>query len=555
MIPTKASLALFVCALLPQVAQANGVDGAHDTNWVAIAIFSAFLASTLFLTWIATRKIASRDDFFVASGNISPLQNGLAIAGDFMSAATFLGITGLMFLVGYDAYILSFAILIGWPLMLMLIAERFRNLGKFTIVDVISFRLKSRSLRILLACSSLAVISFYLVGQMVGAGKMIQLLFGIDYFAALTLVTTLISVYVIFGGMIATTWVQMIKAVLLLSGGLYLGYALLARFGFDFSAMLEASMNVHPKGVELIEPGGWLKRDFFNVMTVALTMCFGIMGLPHILMRFFTVKNAASARNSVSIATLLMAAFYILVLVIGFGSVSVVWDDAAYHDAGGRLIGGENMVALHLSKSLGGDVAFGFMAAVTFATILAVVAGLTLAGAATVAHDLYGELVINKDGRSAKPGEQLTIVRVAAAAICALAFVSGIVFERQNIAIVVALALAIAASVNFPLLFLSMFWRGLTSAGALYGGAAGLLTCFVLIFLSDSVWVKLLGHDTAAFPYVYPTIVAMPMTFVISWLISNGDQSRRAEIERGEFHDQFIRSQIGVSAHSAMIDD
>lgn len=548
MTPYRAAASVLAFALAPQVARAGGADGDGARNWVAIAVFSAFLSSTLILTWLAKRRISSQDDFFVASGKISSWQNGLAIAGDFMSAATFLGVTGLMFLVGYDAYILSFAILVGWPLMLMWIAERFRNLGKFTIVDVITYRLKSRGLRILLASSSLAVVSFYLIGQMVGAGKMIELLFGIDYLAALATVSLLIGVYVIFGGMIATTWVQMIKAVLLLAGGIYLGMALLARFGFDFSEMLETSMAAHPRGSELIEPGGWLKRDFFNVATVGLTMCFGIMGLPHILMRFFTVKNAASARSSVSIATLLMAAFYVLVLIIGFGSVGLISDDPAYHDSAGKLIGGENMVALHLSKSLGGDFAFGFMAAVTFATILAVVAGLTLAGAATVAHDLYGELIGDKKMKAAHPGAQLTIIRLTAAGICALAFVSGIIFQSQNIAIVVALAMAIAASVNFPLLILSMYWRGLTSSGALYGGSMGLLTCFVLILLSDSVWVKLFGHESAVFPYVYPTIVAMPVTFIICWLVSQSDRSRSGASEREAFHEQFLRSQFGEHA-------
>lgn len=509
---------------------------------MAILIFSIFVILTLGLTWVASKRIANKSDFLTASSGIPAWQNGVAIAGDFMSAATFLGITGLMFRIGYDAYILSFAILVGWPLMLFLIAEPFRNLGRYTVVDVISFRMNSPGVRLLSAATSLAVIMFYLIGQMVGAGKLIELLFGVPYWLAVLIVAGLIMIYVNFGGMIATTWVQMIKAVLLMAGGVFLSVALLALFEFDLSQMLERSAAAHPMGTRILEPGGWLRRDPVEVATVGLTMCFGIMGLPHILMRFFTVKNAASARNSVALATALMAVFYALVLVIGYGSIAAIWNAAEFRDAAGNLVGGENMVALHASKAVGGELALGFMSAVTFATILAVVAGLVLAGAATIAHDIWPAL---RRRAGARPEDELRVTRAATALIAAGALLLGLLFEKQNIAIVVALALAIAASVNFPILLLSIYWKDMTSTGATLGGALGLTVCGVLIALSESVWVALLGNEAAVFPYVYPTVVAMPVTFIAIIAFSLLDRSERAINERSKFQAQFIRSQLG----------
>ena len=541
--------AAVLAGLAPAAAQAQTTEStAPGPNWTAVAVFLAFVASTLAITWWAARRTHNRDSFYTAAGGIPPFQNGLAIAGDFMSAATFLGITGLIFFTGYDAYILSFGILVGWPIMLMVIAERFRNLGRYTLVNVVAYRLQRRSVKLLAAVTSFAVILFYLIGQMVGAGKLVELLFGLDYAVAVVTVSVLMILYVSLGGMIATTWVQMIKAALLLLGGVYLGVMVLARFGFDFAALLRAGIAVHPKGMGLVQPGGWLGNDPVNVLTVGLTMCFGIMGLPHILMRFFTVKDAAAARTSVSVATLLMAAFYILILVIGFGAVALIWGRPGFYDDAGGLVGGGNMVALHLASALGGDIALGFLSAVAFATILAVVAGLTLAGAAAIAHDIYADVIHNGEVSARK---ELRVSRAATLVIGLAALLLGLAFEHQNIAVVTALALALSASVNFPLLLLAMYWKGLTSRGAVAGGSVVLLVSGVLIVLSDSVWVQMLGHERALFPYLYPTVVTMPLAFLLIWGISLMDRSPRAAAERTGFAQQFLRAETGRGAYKA----
>lgn len=520
----------------------------QSLNIIAISIFMAFVLSTLGITWWAARRTKSREAFYTASGGITPLQNAFAIAGDFMSAATLLGITGLMYFVGIDGFILSFTIIIGWALMLMLIAERFRNLGRFTIVDVITYRLKGNSVRILMAVCSLTVIIFYLIGQMVGAGKLIQLLFGLDYNLAIISVSILMVLYVTFGGMLATTWVQMIKAVLLMSGGAFITFALLSRFGFDMGALFKASTELHDKGQAIMEPGGWLKKDPLNVLTVGLTMTFGIMGLPHILMRFFTVKDAVGARKSVAYATLIMSVFYIFILIIGLGSIAILWNNPSFYDGAGNLTGGSNMVALHAAKELGGDILFGFMAAVAFATILAVVAGLTLAGSAAIAHDLYA--VVLKKGK-ADPKKELKLSKIVVLMIGVMSILLGLAFETQNIAVVTSFALALAASVNFPLLLLAMYWKGLSSRGAMIGGFLTLVFTLILIIFSHNVWVEVLGNKEAPVPLVYPTVYSMPMGFILIWLFSIMDKSKSAQGERDRFDEQYVRSETGIGIEEA----
>ena len=546
-----AAVAAFLgVAISPSVlASIRNIDvDEQSPNIVAILIFLLFVGSTLAITYWAAKRTKSREAFYTASGGITPWQNAFAIAGDFMSAATLLGITGLLFFVGYDAYILSFAIIIGWAIMLMVIAERFRNLGKFTFVDVITCRLQGSSIRIFLSVCSLLVIMFYLIGQMVGAGKLIELLFGLEYNIAIVLVSVLMVVYVTFGGMLATTWVQMIKAILLMFGGAAIAFALLSRFGFSFDTMLEASMRVHANGANILKPGGWLKQDLLNVISVGLTMSLGIMGLPHILMRFFTVKDAIAARKSVAYATLIMSVFYIFILIIGFGSIAVLWQNPEFYDGAGDLIGGSNMVALHVARILGGDWLFGFMAAVAFATILAVVAGLTLSGSATIAHDLYS--VVMKKGNP-DPKTELKISRISVFIIGALSILLGLAFETQNIAVIVPFALALAASVNFPMLLLSMYWKGLTSRGALIGGCITSFFTLVLIVLSESIWVVVLGNEFAIYPYVYPTVFSLPLGFLSMWVFSLLDKSTTADIEKTLYRSQFIRSETGIGATDA----
>ncbi|MEE9272730.1 MAG: cation acetate symporter [Robiginitomaculum sp.] len=543
-------IGLFLTSLLTfsNFAYGSGIEGSvekQETNFYAIVIFFVFSLLTLGITYWAARRTKTKEAFYTASGGVTPMQNALAIAGDFISAATLLGVTGLLFFRGYDAYILSFSVVIGWAIMLMIIAERFRNLGRFTFVDVISYRLEGHSVRVLMAICSLVVIIFYLIGQLVGAGKLIQLLFGLDYVYAIIIVSVLMVLYVTFGGMIATTWVQMIKAILLLGGGAFIVFALLAKFNFSFSEMLQASVNVHPKGQALLEPGGWLKKDPLNVWTVGLTMCFGILGLPHVLMRFFTVKDATGARKSVAYATLIMSVFYIFILIIGLGAVAILWGQPEYYDAAGNIVGGSNMVALHAAKSLGGDLFLGFMSAVAFATILAVVAGLTLAASAAIAHDLYA--IVIKKGK-ADPKTELKISKIAVLVVGALSVVLGLVFETQNIAVITAFALAIAASVNFPLLLLSMYWKGLTSRGAVIGGTLTFIFTIIIIILSNNIWVMVLGHEKAIFPYIYPTIFTMPAGFVLMWFFSITDKSAIAALEKSRFDEQFFRSETGFGA-------
>ncbi|WP_168190202.1 cation acetate symporter [Luteithermobacter gelatinilyticus] len=537
---------------LPALAMAagGGIDGEIEKqplNLNAIAMFFLFVLATLGITWWAARQNKTRDDFYAAGGGIKPWQNGTAIAGDFMSAATFLGITGALFAFGYDATLLAVGVMASWPVILFLIAERLRNLGSYTFVDVVSFRLDKKPIRTLSAIGSLSVVIFYLIAQMVGAGKLIQLLFGMDYVYAVILVSFLMILYVSFGGMLATTWVQLIKAILLLIGGSYIAFAVLVHFDFNLNAILESAVTHHPRGTEIMKPGLWMDNPI-SIMSLGLTMMFGIMGLPHILMRFFTVKDAKDARKSVFYATSIMGYFYILIVIIGFGAISFVMNNPDYYDAAGKLIGGGNMVALHLTHITGGNLMLGFMSAVAFATILAVVAGLTLAGAATVAHDLYAKTFRTTPVTHV---EELKVSRISTFVLGAIAVILGIAFEHQNIAFIASLAMAIAASVNFPILILSMYWRGLTTRGAVWGGIAGLVSSIGLMILGPGVWVDVLGNSEAIFPHAYPTFYSMPLAFIVIWLTSLTDRSKRAQTEKALFDEQLVRSESGIGATAA----
>lgn len=512
-------------------------------NTVAIATFLAFVVVTIIITGWAAKKVKSRQDFLVAGGGLTPWQNGMAIAGDFMSAATFLGITGALYFRGMDASILAVGIMIGWPIILMVIAERFRNLGKFTFIDVLANRLDARPIRIMASCVSLTIVLFYLIAQMVGAGTLIQILFGLDYAYAVVAVGVLMIFYVAFGGMVATTWVQIIKATLLLFGGTFLAFMIMKQVGFSVSKLIDQSTAVSDLGEKLALPGSWYGGDPFYVASIALTMTFGIMGLPHILMRFFTVKDAASARQSVFYATSVMGYFYLLIMIIGLGAAIIIAGDGSLLDSAGRMIGGANMVAVHLSRAVGGDIMYGFMAAVSFATILAVVAGLTISGAATISHDLYAQ-VFKKD--HAAEGAEVGVTKKATIVIGLFAVLLGFAFEGQNVAVTAAIALAVAASVNFPIIFLVLYWKNLTTAGVVGAGYLGLIICCVLIILSPGVWVDVLGYKTPIFPYTYPTVVAMPVTFLVAIIVSLCDRSDRAGREKESFMDQAIESELGL---------
>ncbi|MCX6051946.1 MAG: cation acetate symporter [Campylobacterales bacterium] len=521
-------------------------------NMSAIVMFLIFVSATLGITYWAAKRTKSAKDFYTAGGGITGFQNGMAIAGDYMSAASFLGISGLVYMKGYDGLIYSIGFLVGWPIILFMIAEPLRNLGKYTFSDVASYRLRQTPVRTLAASGSIATVVLYLIAQMVGAGKLIELLFGLDYEIAVILVGVLMILYVTFGGMLATTWVQIIKAFLLLSGATFMAVAVMAHYDFSFGALFTHATEL--KGIAIMSPGG-LVSDPVSAISLGIALMFGTAGLPHILMRFFTVSDAKEARKSVFYATGFIGYFYILTFIIGFGAIVMVFKNPAYldvvkHAVDGTypILGGSNMAAIHLSHAVGGDFFLGFISAVAFATILAVVSGLTLAGASAISHDLYASVFKRGNVDSMK---EMRVSKIATVILGIVAIIMGIMFEKQNIAFVVGLAFAIAASANFPILFLSMYWSKLTTRGAVAGGSIGLLTAIVLVIISPTVWVKILGYKTAIFPYEHPALFSVVAAFVAIWFFSITDKSQSAKEEQEAFEAQFIRSQTGIGAEGA----
>jgi len=511
-------------------------------NNTAVLMFVLFVGLTIYITYWASKKTQTAKSFYTAGGDITGFQNGLAISGDFMSAASFLGISGLVYLTGFDGLIYSIGFLIGWPIILLLIAEPLRNLGKYSFADVASFRLQQKPIRLLAACGSLCTVILYLIAQMVGAGKLIELLFGLPYYSAVIIVGGLMILYVTFGGMLATTWVQIIKAILLLSGATLIAVLVLIQFNFSIDHFFTAAINIHPKGVEILAPGG-LISDPVSAISLGLALMFGTAGLPHILMRFFTVKDAVEARKSVVYATGFIGYFYILTFIIGFGAIILVSQNPQYLNELGQLIGNNNMAAIHLAHAVGGDLLLGFISAVAFATILAVVSGLTLAGASAISHDLYANVF---SGKKYSEKKEMRVSKIATVCLGLLAILLGITFESQNIAFMVGLAFAIAASTNFPILLLSIYWKKLTTKGAVIGGTAGLISAIVLVVLGPVVWVDVFNNKGAIFPYKYPALFSMSITFLGIWFFSVTDKSKNAYLEQAKFDAQFFRSQTGV---------
>ena len=521
-------------------------------NIPAIVMFVIFVGATLGITYWAAKRTKSAKDFYTAGGGITGLQNGMAIAGDYMSAASFLGISGLVYLKGYDGLIYSIGFLVGWPIILFIIAEPLRNLGKYTFADVASYRLRQTPIRTLAASGSIATVILYLIAQMVGSGKLIQLLFGLQYEVAVILVGVLMILYVTFGGMLATTWVQIIKAFLLLAGATFMAIAVMAHYDFSFGSLFAHATEL--KGIEIMSPGG-LVSDPISAISLAIALMFGTAGLPHILMRFFTVSDAKEARKSVFFATGFIGYFYILTFIIGFGAIVMVYKNPAYLDlakqaisGGYPILGGNNMAAIHLSHAVGGDFFLGFISAVAFATILAVVSGLTLAGASAISHDLYASVFKKGEVDGMK---EMQVSKMATVALGIIAIIMGILFEKQNIAFVVGLAFAIAASANFPVLLLSMYWKNLTTRGAVIGGSLGLATAVLLVILGPIVWVQILGNAEAIFPYKYPALFSVTVSFIAIYFFSITDNSENAKEEREKFEAQYIRSQTGIGAEGA----
>ncbi|WP_371324232.1 cation acetate symporter [Dechloromonas sp. ZY10] len=545
------------------------------TNWTAIIMFALFVAGTLYITKWAAAKTKSAADFYTGGGGITGFQNGLAIAGDYMSAASFLGISAAVMANGYDGLIFSIGFLVGWPIITFLMAERLRNLGKFTFADVAAYRFKQTPIRAFAATGTLVVVAFYLIAQMVGAGQLIKLLFGLEYWMAVVIVGVLMMIYVLFGGMTATTWVQIIKAILLLAGASFMAFMVLVKFGFSPEAMFAKAVEIKAalaakdaklieeaaakgvevttlaatKGLSIMGPGTFVK-DPISAISFGMALMFGTAGLPHILMRFFTVPDAKEARKSVFWATTWIGYFYILTFIIGFGAICFVLTDPTFLDAKGALKGGGNMAAIHLASAVGGNVFLGFISAVAFATILAVVAGLTLSGASAVSHDLYATVFKNGNADSAS---ELRVSRITTMVLGVIAVVLGIAFEKQNIAFMVSLAFAIAASANFPVLFMSVLWKNCTTKGAVIGGFLGLISSVGLTVVSPSIWEAVMGNPkgSAWFPYTSPALFSMTIGFVGIWLFSILDNSEQAKKERADFADQETRSETGVGAAAA----
>ncbi len=534
------------------LAAGGAIEGVEKQpiNVSAIAMFMVFVLATLGITKWAAGKTKTTADFYTAGGGITGFQNGLAIAGDYMSAATLLGITSMVYFKGYDGFVYAVCFFIGWPIILFLIAERLRNLGKFTFADIASYRLDQGRIRTFAAIGSLTVVCFYLIVQMVGAGQLIQLLFGLEYNTAVAVVGILMMVYVTFGGMTATTWVQIIKACLLLGGGISLMLLTLSQFGWSLDNLFTKAIESHKLGEKLMMPGS-LMADPVSAFSLSLGLLFGTAGLPHIMMRFFTVPNAKEARKSVFYATGFIGLFFLVTIVLGAGAISIVGTNPAFFEGGqvgGKIIGGGNMPVMHLAKAVGGDVFLGFLSAVAFATILAVVSGLALAGASAISHDLYARVI--KKG-NATSQQEMKVTRYASVGLGITAILLGIAFKDQNVLFLVALAFGVASSVNFPVLILSMYWKGLTTRGALFGGIAGLISSVGLVILSPTVWVKIFGNPTAIFPYDHPAIVSMTLAFVVTWLFSVTDKSARAAAEKEAYEEQYIRAQTGLGAAGA----
>ncbi|MDD4328458.1 MAG: cation acetate symporter [Aliarcobacter sp.] len=520
----------------------------RDLNIPAIIMFFVFILGTLGITYWAAKKTKSASDFYTAGGGITGFQNGLAIAGDYMSAAAFLGVSGLIYMKGYDGVIYAVSFLVGWPVILFFMAEKLRNLGKFTFADIAAYRLGQKEIRTLAAFGSISVVILYLIAQMVGAGKLIQVLFGMDYEYAVIMVGALMIIYVTFGGMLATTWVQIIKACLLLTGVSFMAVMVLYHFNFSFESLAAKAVENHKSGEAILSPGGFI-TDPISAISLGMALMLGTAGLPHVLMRFFTVGNAKEARKSVVYATGFVAYFWVIITIVGFGAIAFLNSaDGAQYFVDGKLFGGSNMASVHLSHMLGGNAFLGFISAVAFATILAVVSGLTLAGASAISHDIYAN-VINPNASDEKV---VKISKITVIIIGIIGVVLGIAFESQNIAYMVGLAFGIAASANFPILFLSIYWSGLTTRGAFIGGFMGLLSAVALVILGPNVWVEILKNEKAIFPYAHPALFSVTIAFVSIWFFSKLDNSPRAKREKELFRGQNVRANTGIGAAGAV---
>lgn len=529
-----------------------------DNNPVLnIAIFAAFVAVTLFIVIRASRNNKTAADYYAAGRSFTGPQNGIAIAGDYLSAASFLGICGAIAVNGYDGFLYSIGFLVAWLVALLLVAELMRNTGKFTMADVLSFRLKQRPVRMAAAITTLVVCFFYLLAQMAGAGGLVSLLLGIDgrigQSIVIGVVGVLMIVYVLIGGMKGTTWVQIVKAILLIAGALVMTIWVLALNGFNLNTLLEAAVAKSPAGEAVLAPGLQYGANPWDFVSLGMALVLGTAGLPHVLMRFYTVPTAKEARRSVVWAIWLIGGFYLLTLVLGYGAGALVGADTIL-----AAPGGVNSAAPLLAQHLGGPLLLGFISAVAFATILAVVAGLTITAAASFAHDIYANIIQknrkNSDGTAADPDPngEVKVARRTVVVIGILAILGGIGAQGQNIAFLVALAFAVAASANLPTILYSLFWRRFNTRGAvwsMYGGlgSAILLIVFSPVF-SGSETAMIPGIDIVLWPLNNPGIVSIPLGFILGWL---GTITSRTAESRKLAAEMDVRSLTGFGAEKA----
>ncbi|MFE3189557.1 cation acetate symporter [Nocardia sp. NPDC059240] len=529
---------------------AAGVEGSRPG--LNITIFAIFVVITLGIVVWASRDNRTAADYYAAGRAFSGPQNGIAISGDYLSAASFLGIAGAIAVYGYDGFLYSIGFLVAWLVALLLVAELLRNTGKFTLGDVLAFRMRQRPVRAAAATSTLAVSLFYLLAQMAGAGVLISLLLGVSSSAGQNLVIAVVGaimiVYVLVGGMKGTTWVQIVKAVLLIAAAAAMTVWVLGRYDFNLSNVFADAVNHGGKtGAKLLEPGfkygknGTSKLDF---LSLALALVLGTAGLPHVLMRFYTVPSAKEARRSVVWAIGLIGVFYLFTLVLGYGAAALVGPEKI-----AKAPGKENAAAPLLALELGGPVLLGFVAAVAFATILAVVAGLTITASASFAHDVYANVF--KRGQADGKGE-VRVARITAVVIGAVAIVGGILAKNQNVAFLVALAFAVAASANLPTILYSLFWRRFNTAGALWSIYGGLAVTIVLIVFSPAVsgapTAMIKSHDFHWFPLSNPGLVSIPVSFALGWLGTILSKER----DDSKFAEMQVRSLTGAGAEKAV---
>ncbi|ALC92425.1 symporter [Bacillus sp. FJAT-18017] len=507
-------------------------------NILAFSLFLGIVALTLVITYFASKRTKTASDFYTADSSLTGFQNGLAVAGDYMSAASFLGIAGMVALSGFDGFFYSIGFLVAYLVVLYLVAEPLRNLGKFTMADMIAARFNDKKVRGVAALNTITISIFYMIAQLVGAGALIKLLLGIDYIYSVLIVGTLMTIYVVFGGMTATSWVQIVKAVLLMAGTFIISFIVFAKFDFSVVKMFNEMKAATPLGEAYLNPGNKFKNPL-DTISLNLALVLGTAGLPHILIRFFTVKDAITARKSVVYATWIIGIFYVMTVFLGFGAAAFVgFDEIIAANAAG------NMAAPLLAEALGGEFLFAFVSAVAFATILAVVAGLVLSAASAFAHDFYAHIL--KKGK-AEEKQQVKVARYASVGVAILSILLALFAQKMNVAFLVSLAFAVAASANLPVILFTIFWKRFNTAGAITGMIVGLASALIMVAISPNIWSPEAG--AAIFvgePLVSltnPGIVSIPLGFIgayVGTLLS----SRKEDVKK--FDEILVRANTGI---------